>query len=111
MKANYQNYIDNQFVDSAGGDSIQVQNPATLEFLSKVPASTQADVDRAVEAARKAQPAWQKLPAIERAGYIRKVAQKIRANQERLARTITMEQGKTLDLAMVEVAFTADYMD
>lgn len=111
MKANYQNYIDNQFVDSAGGDSIQVQNPATLEFLSKVPASTQADVDRAVEAARIAQPAWQKLPAIERAGHIRKVAQKIRENQERLARTITMEQGKTLDLAMVEVAFTADYMD
>jgi len=111
MKTSYQNYIDNEFVDSASGDTVEVRNPSTLELLSVVPASNAADVERAVEAAHRAQPAWERLPAIERAGYIRKIANKLRENKERLARTITLEQGKILDLARVEVDFTADYMD
>ena len=68
-------------------------------------------MERAVEASRKAQPAWEKLPANERANYIRRIASKLREHKERLARTITLEQGKVLDLARVEVDFTADYMD
>lgn len=111
MKSKYQNYIDNQFVDSTSGDFVEVKNPATFELLSVVPASNAADVERAVEASRKAQPAWEKLPAIERANYIRRIASKLREHKERLARTITLEQGKVLDLARVEVDFTADYMD
>ena len=111
MKSKYQNYIDNQFVDSTSGDFVEVKNPATFELLSVVPASNAADVERAVEASRKAQPAWEKLPANERANYIRRIASKLREHKERLARTITLEQGKVLDLARVEVDFTADYMD
>lgn len=111
MNKSYRNFIDNQFVDSDGGATIEVRNPATNELLGVVPASTAADVDRAVEAARRAQPAWEKLPAIERAGHLRRIANKLRENKERLARTITLEQGKILDLARVEVDFTANYMD
>lgn len=111
MSKSYRNFIDNQFVDSEGGATIEVRNPATHELLGVVPASTAADVDRAVEAARRAQPAWEKLPAIERAGHLRRIANKLRDNKERLARTITLEQGKILDLARVEVDFTANYMD
>lgn len=111
MSKSYRNFIDNQFVDSEGGATIEVRNPATLELLGVVPASTAADVDRAVEAARRAQPAWEKLPAIERAGHLRRIANKLRDNKERLAQTITLEQGKILDLARVEVDFTANYMD
>lgn len=111
MSKSYRNFIDNQFVDSEGGATIEVRNPATHELLGVVPASTPADVDRAVEAARRAQPAWEKLPAIERAGHLRRIANKLRDNKERLAQTITLEQGKILDLARVEVDFTANYMD
>ncbi|NMG45283.1 aldehyde dehydrogenase [Aromatoleum toluvorans] len=111
MNKSYRNFIDNQFVDSEGGATIEVRNPANNELLGVVPASTQADVDRAVEAARRAQPAWERLPAIERANHLRRIANRIRDNKERLARTITLEQGKILDLARVEVDFTANYMD
>jgi len=111
MTKSYRNFIDNQFVESVGGGTIEVRNPATHELLGVVPASTAADVDRAVEAAKRAQPAWERLPAIERAGHLRRIANKLRDNKERLARTITLEQGKILDLARVEVDFTANYID
>jgi len=111
MSKSYKNFIDNQFVDAEGASTIEVRNPATNELLGVVPASTAADVDRAVQAARRAQPAWERLPAIERAGHLRRIASKLREHKERLARTITLEQGKILDLARVEVDFTANYMD
>lgn len=111
MSKTYKNYINNQFVDSASGASLEVKNPADFSVIGRVPDSGQEDVNRAVEAAKRAQPAWERRPAIERAGYLRTIANKIRDNKERLARLITQEQGKILDLARVEVDFTANYMD
>ena len=111
MEKTYRNFIDNRFVNSEGGSPIEVRNPATNELLGMVAASTRADVDSAVAAAKRAQPAWERLPAIERAGHLRRIASKIRDHKERLARTITLEQGKILDLARVEVDFTANYID
>lgn len=105
------NFIDNRWVAPTDARSLEVRNPATGEVIAAVPDSGSADVDLAVEAARRAQPAWEKLPPIERAGYLRKVSSKLRENKERLARRITLEQGKVLDLARVEVEFTASYID
>lgn len=105
----YQMYIDGQFVSSK--ETIPVINPATKEVVSYIPKGTAADVDAAVESANNAQHSWEKLPAIERASYLRKIAQKIRENASHLAKVITEEQGKVLSLASVEVNFTADYMD
>ncbi|MDF3931150.1 aldehyde dehydrogenase family protein, partial [Pseudomonas citronellolis] len=105
----YQNYIDSAFVPSHG--LIEVRNPANAELLARVPEATSAQVDAAVGAARAAQKGWAAKPAIERAGYLRRIAEKVRANAERLARIITAEQGKVPALAQVEVAFTADYLD
>lgn len=48
---------------------------------------------------------------IRRAGYLRQISAKIRDNVEPIARIISEEQGKILDLARVEAAFTADYID
>jgi lactaldehyde dehydrogenase/glycolaldehyde dehydrogenase len=111
MESVQHNFIDNEFVESAGTATIDVVNPANLQILGTVPESTDADVDRAVQAAKRAQPAWEKLPAIERAAYLRLIANKLRDNKERLARTITSEQGKVIELARVEVDFTANYID
>lgn len=105
----YQNYIANAFV---GCDQhIEVHNPANAELLARVPESPVEQVERAIAAARGAQKAWAAKPAIERAGHLRQIATKVRANAERLARIITREQGKVPALARVEVDFTADYLD
>jgi len=107
----YQNFIDGEFVQNSSGNMISVINPATEEVISEVPNGTAADADAAVRAAERAQKTWSKLPAIQRAGYLREIAQAVRQNKDALARTIVEEQGKVLPLAEVEVNFTADYMD
>ena len=106
----YANYIDGQFVTSAG-DRITVINPATSEALSTVPETPVDQVETAVAAAKRSQPEWAKLPAVARAKQLHELADKIRAKDEELARVIVEEQGKTLPLARVEVHFTADYID
>jgi lactaldehyde dehydrogenase/glycolaldehyde dehydrogenase len=85
--------------------------PATDKRIATVPDGKAADVERAVAAAKRAQPAWEQLPAIQRANHLRAISAKIRANAERLARTIVLEQGKVPELAAVEVEFTASYID
>lgn len=106
----YRNYIDGAFVD-AGSELIDVINPATGAVIARVPETNATEVDRAVVAARAAQGAWEKLPAIERAGYLRKISAKIRENRAALADILVKEQGKIQGLAQVEVDFTADYID
>lgn len=105
----YQMYINGEFINHV--DALPVINPSDKQIISYIPKGTVEDVDDAIQAAYTAQLSWEKLPAIERAGYLKKIAQKIRENADMLARTITQEQGKVLGLATVEVHFTADYMD
>ena len=108
---NYHNFINGGFVPSSGASRIEVTNPSNGQTICTVPDSSQADVDAAVSAAEAAQSGWGKRPAIERGKALRAIAAKIREHVEPLARVITEEQGKTLGLARVEVAFTADYLD
>jgi lactaldehyde dehydrogenase/glycolaldehyde dehydrogenase len=110
MDKTYRNYIDGRWVEGSG-KTIQVLNPATDKPIAVVPDGGAADVERAVAAAKKAQPAWERLPAIQRANHLRAISAKIRANAERLARTLVLEQGKVPELAAVEIEFTASYID
>ncbi|MGB6221382.1 aldehyde dehydrogenase [Haloferula sp.] len=107
----YSNFINGDFVDSQGGERITVTNPATGAEISKVPETPHEQIEAAIAAAEKAQPAWAALPAVVRAKHLHELADKIREKVEPLARVITEEQGKTLPLARVEVNFTADYID
>jgi len=104
------NFVDGRFIDNDGG-TIEVHNPANHELLGSVPDSSPAVIDLAVEAARRAQPAWERLPAIERANHLKAISAKLRQSRDSLAEIITREQGKVLPLARVEVDFTAEYMD
>ena len=106
----YRNYIDGAFSDLQDG-KIDVINPATGDLLGHIPETPHSEVDRAVKAARAAQDAWEKRPAIQRAGYLRQIAAKLREHRLELADVIVKEQGKVRGLAEVEVDFTADYMD
>ena len=111
MDAEYRNFIAGEFIDHGAAELLEVSNPATEKVIAHVPHAGAEDVERAVAAAKKAQPAWEKLPAIARANHLRQVSAKLRENTDRLARTISQEMGKTLELAKIEVAFTADYID
>jgi lactaldehyde dehydrogenase/glycolaldehyde dehydrogenase len=107
----YQMYIGGEFVHASPRRTTTVFNPATEEAISEVPDGSTSDVSAAVHEAARAQKSWSRLPAIQRAGYLREIAMGIRKNKEALARTITEEQGKILPLAEVEVDFSAAYLD
>lgn len=102
-------YINGAFVE---GDNFRdVLNPATGEVLAQVPMADTDLVDQAVAAARAAQKEWAKVPAVERAAYLFPLAKLIREHADFLADTLVKEQGKVRGLAMVEVMFTADYLE
>ena len=107
----YQLYINGEFLSNGNRKMIDVINPSTAEVISQIPSGTLEDCGAAVDAATIAQKNWAKLPAIQRAGHLREIANLIRADAENLARTISEEQGKVMGLSRVEVFFTADYMD
>jgi len=104
------NYINNRFVESTGA-MIAVENPASGQMVGSAPDSAAHEVDEALDAASQAQTAWERRPAIERAGFLRKVAMGIRQRKTEIARCISEEQGKVMGLSHVEVSFTADYLD
>ena len=109
--ARHRNFVAGEFVEATGAGSIPVLNPAKKETLAEIPDTSAQGVESAVEAASAAQKAWEARPAIERAGFVREIAAKIRENVNELAHAIVLEQGKTRGLAEVEVNFTADYKD
>lgn len=104
-------YINGEFVISKSGKTFDVLNPATEEVIGVITKGTVEDAQAAINAAEVAQDAWAALPAIQRAGYLRKIADGIRARAEEIAKVISSEMGKVLPLARVEVNFTADYID
>lgn len=105
-------YIDGKFVnESHSGEWINVLNPSTEEVISRQPAGDEYDVDVALKSARKAQKSWAKLPAIERAKYLQKIASGIRKRNDEFVSIIMREQGKTHTWAQTEVGVTADYFD
>lgn len=104
-------YIDGQFVAWQGEAWIDVVNPATEALISRIPDGTADDARKAIDAASRAQPAWEALPAIERAGWLRKIAAAIREQASEISALIVEEGGKIQQLAEVEVAFTADYIE
>ncbi|MDR1895341.1 MAG: aldehyde dehydrogenase [Prevotellaceae bacterium] len=104
-------YIDGQFIENQSGKWIDVLNPATEEVISHMPDGTVEDAQKAIEAADKAQNAWERTPAVQRAGYLIKIADGIRKREKELTDIIVSEGGKVQGLANVEVLFTADYLE
>lgn len=104
-------YIDGQFVTGYGDTWIDVINPATETVISRIPDGNAEDARKAIYAAERAQPEWEALPAIERAGWLRKISARIRELASEISALIVEEGGKIQQLADVEVAFTADYID
>jgi succinate-semialdehyde dehydrogenase/glutarate-semialdehyde dehydrogenase len=104
-------YIDGEWVKADSGETINVTNPATGEVLGTVPNCGAVEAKRAVEAANRAWPAWRAKTAKERAVILRRWYELIMANQEELARLLTLEQGKSLAEARGEIAYGAAFIE
>ncbi len=108
---NLKMYIDGKFVDSKSGKWIDVLNPSTEEVIARQPEGTKEDVEEAIDAARKAQKAWEKTPAIQRAAYLLKIAEGIKERRNEFIEIIMREQGKTRNWATIEVDATVGYFE
>src|SRR3954453_13560746 len=97
------NYVGGRWTESASSDLLDVTNPATAEVIARVPLSTPAELDAAVAAARAALPAWRGVAVPERARRLFSLREKLVARQDELARSVTLEMGKTLPDARAEV--------
>src|SRR5262245_21229452 len=89
-------YINGQWTDTATGQRLAATNPATEETIAEVAFGTREDCKRAVDAAVKALPGWMKLTPYDRAKVLKKTADLMRDRADKLARDMTMEQGKPL---------------
>src|SRR5436305_6282194 len=102
------NYIGGTFVDTTAGDHLDVTNPADGSVISRVPLSAAADVDRAVDAATKAFPAWSAMPIKERVQVFFKYKTLLEKNIDELAKLVTEENGKIDSEARAEVLKSAE---
>ena len=92
-------FIDGEWVPSSGTGTIQVIDPAREEVTAEIPAGTAADIDRAVQAARRAQPQWAALSPAERGAFLRRLQQGLLERAEAIARAITDEVGMPFKLS------------
>ncbi|KAK2065907.1 methylmalonate-semialdehyde dehydrogenase [Colletotrichum caudatum] len=88
-------FIDNKFVTSSATDFIDLHDPATNNLVTRVPQMTTEELQAAVGSAEKAFPKWRAMSVLARQQIMFKFVALIRENWDRLAASITLEQGKT----------------
>ncbi|RSM85607.1 betaine-aldehyde dehydrogenase [Streptomyces sp. WAC 01325] len=104
-------FIDGEFVEAADGKVFKTVSPSTEEVLAEIAQAGEADVDRAVKAARKAFEKWSALPGSERAKYLFRIARIIQERSRELAVLETLDNGKPIketrdaDLPLVAAHF------
>jgi 1-pyrroline dehydrogenase len=106
--ASYKNFVGGEWVDAAEGGVEQIVNPATGEVVAEVPKGTEADVDRAVQAAKQAYVEWRETTPGERAEVLLKLADVIDENTDELAQIESQNVGKPLSYAADEMPVCSD---
>lgn len=106
-----QAYIDGQWVEADNGKSFAVYNPANGEHLADIASVGAAETQRAIAAADRAMQDWKVRPAAERAAVLKGWHQLIVANQEDLAKLMTLEQGKVLAESRGEIGYGASFVE
>src|SRR5436309_281554 len=104
----YKNFVGGERVDAVEGATMDVINPATSDKIAEVPRGTQADVQRAVEAANNALPEWLDSTPGERMTVLLKMADVIDQHAEELARLESLNTGKPWAVAVDEPGLSAD---
>jgi len=104
-------YINGEWIDSYSKETIDVNNPSSLEIIAKVPKCGKDETHYAIRKANEAWGDWKNRPAIERSAFLRKWFNLIESNQEDLAKIMTLEQGKPLAEARGEIAMANSYVE
>jgi len=104
-------FIDGERIGPGGRSTHTVVNPANSEPLGQLPLATGADLDRALDTAARGFRIWRAKTADERGNVLAGAAQLLRERSERIATTATLEEGKTLAEAKIEVMVAARLFD
>lgn len=108
MYERYGLFIDGAWRPASDGGTYPVIDPATEDALGQAPAATEVDVHAAIESAQAGLKVWRNIQAWERAKIIRRIGELIEERSEEMARWMTLEVGKPLAQARVEVQMSAD---
>ena len=104
-------FIDGHWRDGAADRSLPVVNPATGAVMGQVACAETADLEEVAAAAVRGFAVWRQTSAFERYKIMRRAAQLLRDRVERVASLMTLEQGKPLAEARMEVLAGADTID
>ena len=111
IKKRYGNFINGEFVAPARGQTFTNITPITGQPLCEIPRSTSEDIEKALDAAHAAAPAWGKRSVTERSLILNKMADRLEANAERLALFETVDNGKPIREAMAaDVPLAVDHL-
>ncbi|WP_424960602.1 aldehyde dehydrogenase family protein [Macrococcus brunensis] len=110
IKESYGLFINGEFVEAEGNETLEVSNPATSEVLGRVAKASEGDVDRAVQAAKEAFKTWRYTSPVERAEYLNKIADAIIEHKDELAQIESLNTGKALrESSMIDIPTAADH--
>jgi len=107
----YKMWIDGKWVEAESGKTYTVFNPVTEEKIAEVPLGDKADVDKAVEAARKAFPIWSKKTQQDRSRIMKKIAASLREHTEELAQIDILDHGTPQEQARMFAFVTSLHFD
>ena len=104
-------FIDGSWGKASGGKATPVVNPATGDQIGTFAHANKAALERAVQAAQKGFQAWRKVSPFERYKIMRKSSDLLRQRLDEIAKIMTLEQGKPVGEAKLELANAADVID
>jgi succinate-semialdehyde dehydrogenase / glutarate-semialdehyde dehydrogenase len=104
-------FIDNELRKGRGDGERHVVNPATGEQIARLPMASRDDLDDVLASSARAFASWRKRPALERSGILRRAGEIMRQRADEFARIMTLEQGKVLTEARIEIMAAADIID
>ena len=104
-------FINGEWVGADSGETISVNNPATLKEIGTVPKCGTNETKRAIEAANAAWPEWRARSARQRSDILRKWFDLMIENKEELAQMMTIEQGKPINESRGEIGYGASFVE
>jgi len=97
------NYVNGLWREAESTGYLDVENPTTGEILAKTPLSSQAEVNRAIDAAYEAYKSWKNLPVARRVQPLYELVDLLRQNEDKIARLLVSEMGKSIPDAVAEM--------
>ena len=103
-------YIDGEWRDASGGETLAIEDPATGEVLCEVADGTPADATAALDAAVAMQGEWAATPPNERSAILYRAFEALNERAEDLAVLMTLEMGKAVAESKAEIAYSAEFL-